>query len=77
MGPLTQVLGDGLMSCTEEKWQPSWRGSKGALVGKAGDLGKGCAWSSWGYAWTRHGKGEGGGMAAEGAGDSLALLHVQ
>lgn len=38
---------------------------------------KECAWSSWGYAWTRHGKGEGGGMAAEGAGDSLALLHVQ
>lgn len=40
MGPFTQVLGDGLMSCTEEKWQPSWRGSRGALVGKAGDLGK-------------------------------------
>lgn len=72
MGPFTQVLGDGLMSCTERKWQPSWRGSGGALVEKAGGLGKRCAWSSWGYAWTRHGEGEEGGMTAEGAGDSLA-----
>lgn len=46
MRPFTQVLGDGLVSCTEERWQPSWRGGRSALVEKAGDLGKGCAWSS-------------------------------
>lgn len=46
IGPFTQVLGNGFMSYTEERWQPSWRGSRGALVEKTGDLGKGCTWSS-------------------------------
>lgn len=43
MEPFTQLLGGGLMSCTEERWQPSWSSSRGALVENAGDLGKGCA----------------------------------